>query len=196
MRPLYRLAFLFAAAGTAAGCEDAGALPEEPPMKQAVLAGGVVTVAGPPGYCIDRRTLRDDGESGFALIAPCAHIAEGAATGGGGVQAAIVTVTAGPAAAEAGLPSPQALAELSGARLVSGATEDGFVLVHLEGGRDPAIPDGDPRHWRAALLQAETLVGLALYAPEGSEAAGREGGAMLREVGAIVRRLSAESGGT
>lgn len=148
------------------------------PLKRTMLAGGEIAVAGPDGYCIDRQTRLDDGASGFVLIAPCTHT-DGGDGPDGSVAPLVVSVTVGPPGAADDLPEPDALAALAGAPLISGQTQDGLVLVHLSDGGQSAIPDGDARHWRGAFLQKGHLVGLALYAPEGSALADADGAAFL-----------------
>lgn len=159
------------------------------PLTQTTLAGGAIAIAGPAGYCIDRQTWRDDGESGFVLIAPCTHT-DGSDAREGAVAPLVVSVTVGPPGAAADLPEPAALAELAGMPLIAGQTRDGLVLVHLSDGGRSAIPDGDARHWRGAFLQKGHLLGLALYAPEGSALADAEGAAFLTALRARIEALN------
>ncbi|WP_375257554.1 dihydroxy-acid dehydratase [Citreimonas sp.] len=159
------------------------------PLTRTMLAGGEIAVAGPPGYCIDRQTRRDDGLSGFVLIAPCTHTDDGAEPEET-VEPLIVSVTVGPRGAARDLPEPAALAELAGAPLIEGQTLDGLLLVHLSDGGRSAIPDGDARHWRGAFLQNGHLIGLALYAPEGSTLADAGGAAFLASLRAGIEAMN------
>ncbi len=175
-----------------AGCED-GSLPFGTPFDQATraeLAGGAITVAAPPGYCIDQQALRRAPRGDFALLARCDTL------GLRGVfsdrQLALMTVTTAPrTAADA---PPPGLDDLTRAAAPAQVIETGMAgdlpLVRLEtpGG---SVGAAAPQHWRSAFALNAQLVGLALYAP-GTEAGDDKAGAdLLADLADRTRRASA-----
>ncbi|WP_298677274.1 hypothetical protein [uncultured Lentibacter sp.] len=147
-------------------------------LARAEIVPGRVVASGPPGFCIDRRSLKTGRNSGFALLAPCAALDSGAL--GLGLEAAILTIQVQPAQAP--------LAEISAAGLAQAFADEAPIyeedagdvsLVHLARGGAQPIPNGDEKHWRAALVVNGHLVGLAVYAEAGGVAAGRAGRALL-----------------
>ncbi|SNS23473.1 dihydroxy-acid dehydratase [Antarctobacter heliothermus] len=175
------LAAFFARSGPAAGRRKA-------PLARASLAGGDVTVAGPDGYCVDPSTRRSAPERGFALIASCYILSGGKA--GRPVVPMLVTVTVGPRGDSTDLPTPKALAQAANAVLLDGNASSGRVTAHLADGGDGMFEGSDPRYWRAAFLQGDRMVGLALYAPRGSALAGDQGEAMITRVKDRIATLS------
>ncbi|WP_099045517.1 dihydroxy-acid dehydratase [Pseudoponticoccus marisrubri] len=174
-----------------AGCATLGrGIGSGPPPEQVRLVGGDVVVAGPPGYCIDRKTLESRAQRGFAMIASC-HILSGGKRGTP-VDPLLVSVAVGPNQGGDALPSPQTLAEEAGAQLIGGERREGFVTAHLGSGGDTLLEGGDARHWRAAFFQGTHIVVLGLYAPEDSALADRDGGALLARVRDRIRALSPE----
>ncbi|MGP6087803.1 dihydroxy-acid dehydratase [Antarctobacter jejuensis] len=159
------------------------------PLKKAGLAGGDVIVAGPDGYCIDPQTKRAGPERGFAVIASC-HILNGGKTGAH-VSPMLVTVTVGPRGDTGDLPTPQALALASEATLLDWNIARDRVSAHLDSGSNVMFEGADTRYWRGAFLQGERLVGLALYAPKGSNLADSGGAEMLGRVKDAIARNSA-----
>lgn len=179
------LAGLFGGAGQSA--DDSPAAPtskQRPklpaPLSRAALAGGDVVVAGPSGYCVDPTTLQTRVERGFAIIASCDILSDGKA--GEPVAPMMVSVTVGPRGDATDLPGPRAIAAAAGAPLLAAETSTGFVAAQLGAGGDSLLPNGDARHWRGGFVLNGRLVGLALYAPEGSALAGEAGAAMLSRV--------------
>ena len=150
---------------------------QAPALRQAPLMNGDVLLAGPDGYCIDGATLRDKGRDGFAMLASCRILSGNPQLDR--VHPALMTVSVARNARPDDLPGPQGLADLTGARLLSGETEGGTVIAHLSGGGDALLDSGDPSHWRAAFLLDGRLVSTALYAPEGSPLAGPDGRELL-----------------
>ena len=64
------------------------------------------------------------------------------------------------------------------------------MIARLSDGGEAVLDGGDPRYWRGAFVQNGHLVGLALYAPDGSALTGRQGADMLRAVRDRIRDLS------
>ncbi len=161
------------------------------PLAQAKLAGGDVVAAGPEGYCLDPKTVQSRASRGFALIASCQILSGGAV--GNWAEPVLITVTVGPKGALDDLPSPAALAQAAGAELLAGETAPGFVAANLDRGGDALLDGGDKHYWRGAFVLNGRLVGLALYAPEGSSYAAQQGGGMLARVKAQIAALSPNS---
>lgn len=157
------------------------------PLARARLARGAVVVAGPDGYCVDPVTLGKGTARHFAVIASCNILTGGAAKTL--VEPLMMTVTVAPGRYRA-LPVAGQLADEVGQTLLYGDTTDGLVLAHLGGGGATVLEGGDPKYWRAAFLQGNRLVGLALYAPRDSPAAGPAGAEMLRAARGQIAALS------
>ena len=178
-----------------AGCES-GSLPFGTPFDQATraeLAGGAVTVAAPPGYCIDQQALRRAPRGDFALLARCDTL--GLRGVFSGRRLALMTVTTAPRkAADA---PPPGLDEVARAAAPAQVIETGMAgdlpLVRLEtpGG---SVGAAAPQHWRSAFALNGQLVALALYAP-GTEAGDNKAGAdLLADLAERTRRASARPG--
>ncbi|GGG69629.1 hypothetical protein GCM10011415_16360 [Salipiger pallidus] len=150
------------------------------PLKQATLAGGDVVVAGPRNYCVDPQTLPRGSARSFAMIASCNILSGGER--GDFVEPVLVTVTTGPFEGAPVLPSPRLLAEEVGHPYAGGENGGDITLAQLGAGGNELLEGGDPRYWRAAFVLNNHVVGLALYAPEGSRMAAGTGAQMLRQV--------------
>lgn len=151
------------------------------------LARGDVVVTAPDGYCIDPTNLGNTARSSFALIASCQVLNE--STAGRAVVPLVMTVTVGPRGADT-LPGAADLAHSLQTDLLDSNQASDHVLAHLATGGDARMAGGDPRHWRGALQVNGHLVGLALYAPRGSDAAGSGGGPILLD---LVTSISDDS---
>jgi len=175
-----------AALVTMTGC--AGGLAGSAPLAKASLVGGDVVVAGTDGYCVDPVTLNRGTNRHFAVIASCNILSGGEA--GRYVPPMMLTVTVGTSVGATPLPGPEALAREAGEQLLDGTTRDGLVIARLSDGGEAVLDGGDPRYWRGAFVQNGHLVGLALYAPDGSALTGGQGADMLRAVRDRIRDLS------
>lgn len=160
-------------------------------MREARVFGGAVRVAGPDGYCIDRKSLRRAPSGGFVLLASCRSLGDASAP-----AVAPVAMTVSVLPPEAGLAPPRAAdlaASLAPRKILAQHEGDGVALVWLADGGDTGLPGGDPAHWRGAMAVNGHLLGLALYAPEGSAMAGSGGQRLMR---LLAARINARSGGT
>ena len=160
-------------------------------LASSVIVPSGVTAKGPPGFCIDKRSVKTGRTGGFALIAPCAAL--DARADGLGLETAILTLQVQPVGALGGDISAQALAEVFAAEepiyLEDG---DGISLVQLAAGGEAIIPQSDPKHWRGALKVNGYLVGLAVYAEVGGAAAGDVGKTLLIDFAEAVLSASTE----
>lgn len=159
-----------------AGCLALEPSPQ-PALRAVALGDGALTVSAPRGYCVDRSSLR--GRSGrVVLLASCERLT---GTPGVAVEPAVMTVSILPQADDAPVPTPEGLARaVAPARVGQSGTLGDLAYAQVIGGGAAPLPGGDPRHWRGARVVAGHLVGLALYAPEGSALTGAEGRALLR----------------
>ncbi len=172
-----------------AGCSDLDLTgSERPHVAQAALAGGSVMLTAPEGYCIDEKTLRQNANAGFALIARCDTM--GAKGFFAAQELALISVTTAPQGDGAAAPSVQDLTAVAApARVLDSSTADGVPLVRLAAA-SPVNADLSAEHWRGAFAVNGQLVGLALYAPEDSPALGDEGAEMLRDLAQRTKRAS------
>lgn len=175
---------LFAALlGPLAGCLAVEPAPQAP-LRAVALGDGALTVTAPRGYCVDRSSLR--GPSGrVVLLASCERL-----TGmpGVAVEPAVMTVSILPQAEDAPAPTPEGLARaVAPARVGQSGVMGDLAYAQVIRGDTAPLPGGDPRHWRGARVVAGHLVGLALYAPEGSALGGAEGRALLLALSEGVR---------
>lgn len=157
-----------------------------PLLTTATLARGNVTVSGPDGYCIDPATLRSSTRGGFAAIASC-HILSGG-TESAIVEPVLVTVTVSPA--NNGEPSPAELADVLGTTLLQNRELSAILVGQMASGGEVAFSGSDPKHWRGAFVLGSHLVGVTLYAPQGSPLLGAQGAAFLNTVSSSIRANS------
>lgn len=152
------------------------------------MARGAIAVAAPPGYCVDPAALRDAEDGSFVLMASCASLDPRA--GGPAALPAILTVTVSAADPELEPPRAAELAQATPVPAIATVQRGGLALAHFAEGGDAILPGGDPRHWRGATASGGRVIGLALYAPEGSTLAGEAGGQL---VGAAAARIEARA---
>jgi len=158
-------------------------------METAELARGRVVVQVPRGYCIDRGSLRRGLTGGFALIAACNSLTGDVS--GADVEPVVMTVQIQPGFVKRELPSADELADaMEPAKALRRINGDGLTLVQLDSGGDKGLPSGDPRHWRGALVINGYLVGLALYAPNGSAMAGDDGQTLIHSLAENLLKAS------
>lgn len=183
------------------GCNEATGLPfaaelsalSEGPdparLSEVRLAGGTVTLSAPEGYCFDRRSTRRTGATGFAVMARCDTL--GVRGFYGAHDLAIVTVTTAPqteGSAKPGLTSLEATG--GGAPVLSRETRDGLALIRFGDGAH-SLDGVSATHWRGAFVLNGQLVGIALYAPEGSASLKQQGAALLSDLTRRTRKASA-----
>lgn len=175
-----------------AGCEKtgefgflAGGTQQAPSnaLRAVSMVGGDVVLAAPAGYCIDKGSLR----SSFALIARCDTLGSGRKAAG--KPLVLITAALVPQEDESAAPKSQDLAAVFDAENVLQAVDrKGVALVQTNSAT--GLDGMSKRHWRGAFEVNDVLVGLALYAPEGSDAVGKSGAAILT---ALADRTRAQS---
>ncbi len=144
------------------------------------VTGDAVVITGPPGYCVDETSTRDDGSTAFVLLGSCAAIARDASVETPDVPA-ILTVTVSEVVfdegdlpvetleaffeTEAGRVALSRSGDASAVRVLESVNVDDALLYYVEdsGTRgQAAILD---RYWRAIFdldgrLMSATVVGI------------------------------------
>ncbi|MBC7157385.1 MAG: hypothetical protein H5U20_07705 [Rhodobacteraceae bacterium] len=168
-----------------------------PAVRRLDVAGGAVTLAAPPGFCVDRTALRDRPTGAFVLFGSCAALAPGPFSGRPSQPAVLAATVAPPrrpgeapiagneAAFAALVQTPAGRAALSrsgdaGSLAVHAVrTVPGAVLLDLE---DRGAFDGPrvaPRYWRALIDAGDRLVTLSVLAPRAQPLAPEAGLGLL-----------------
>lgn len=177
------------------GCLDeasllsaAGSSGEAAVLREVSLFSGNVVVRPLRGYCIDKAATRRGSGSNFVLIASCETL-----TGerGVSVEPVMMTVSVLPRRARAGQPSAAEIARsVTSDQTKAQIDGDGVALVHVASGGDQVLPGGAPQHWRAGMEINGHLVGLAIYARNGSALAGARGKRMITALAESLRKAS------
>ena len=173
-----------------AGLASGGPQGERPsePLRQLSLYDGEVIVAGPRGYCIDADHMKRGVFGAFIPLASCESLRQQA---GVGVEPGLLTVAVLPRQTADAMPDAAELAaSMEGDEALQTIDGDGLSIVQFATGGARALPGGDPRYWRAGMVINGHLVGLAVYAREGSPLAGRRG---LRLIMALAEELRGRS---
>lgn len=157
-------------------------------LRKVRMYDGDVIVQGPAGYCIDRRTLRRGRDGGFVLLASCESLS---GLRGQEVEPLLMTISVLPDSAGAARPSAAEIAQLMApAQVIATHETTDVTLVHFASGGTGVLDGGDARHWRGGMMLNGHLIGLALYAREGSPMAGKDGRALLTDLARTIRRAS------
>ena len=158
-------------------------------LASATIVPEKVIAAGPRGFCIDKRSLKTGRSGGFALLVPCAALDAQAQVFG--LDTAILTLQAQPQRLQRAPTTANGLAEaFKDEQPIYEETGDGMSIVQLAQGGDALIPNGEGKHWRAALRFNGYLIGLAVYSEKGGVAAGENGKALLIEFAEAVLAAS------
>lgn len=151
-----------------------------PPLLQALMMRGKVTLVPPQGFCIDPDSLTQS----FALMARCDTL--GADTGTGGAPIGVLTVSFARSAAGATLPTAQEIATAAKLGVPSAVTPADASVVFRTSGAAPSR-DLSAQHWRSVAQVGDFTMGAALFGPDGQRAVSEEGAGMLRE---MIRRTT------
>ena len=187
----FKALVLLLASGLLAGCAAPGtsgiSTQNSPGATSVDLAGGKVVLSAPRGYCIDRGSVRRDG---FALIARCDTLGHAGARRNDPLG--LISVTVLPVTPDAKAPDAERLAASAPrAEVLDTRRIQGLTLVRLRTATPPHDGTADV-FWRGAFVLNGALVGLSLWAPEGSAALGDTGAGLLAE---LARRTRAASAG-
>ncbi|AXI40886.1 hypothetical protein [Sulfitobacter sp. SK011] len=145
------------------------------PILQAKLSEGAVILVAPPGFCIDRKSVRKR----FALMARCDIL--GAPQAAGDAPLAFITVSIQPASPDASLPAVEHLAAASALSAVSDPQIRNGQLTFRAKGAAP-IDGVSNTHWRGTTRIGTQIVGVALYGPEKGRAITGEGRSIVSAV--------------
>ena len=151
-----------------AACEDFAALDlagattgENLALTNATLAGGTIKLVPPPGFCVDKRSLRQS----FALMARCDTLGGRLTTD---APLALITATTVEVTGAAQISTSDF--EGSSEQVLQRRDDDDLALVQVRG--TPPSDDMRDTYWRAAARVGNQVVGLALYEPSGAGALG------------------------
>lgn len=191
----------------ATGPEEQSRFSGPPPSKMGVARGQLV-VSGPPGFCIDRDSSRDDrGGAALVVLSPCRGM-------GAGVFAkraahpAVLTAAVGarPMAVEPGRLAPALsawFATREGRAALSRSGDPKSLVVHQMFSQGPAVymrltdpgrfdwGSVQPEYWRAVVPAGGRMVSLAVLALREQPLTEAEGLALLRDFVATTLRGSA-----
>lgn len=167
---------------TLAACEEGqgGALfPASSParavaLSQAKMASGTVTLVAPPGFCIDKASLRQN----FALMARCDALGVPSAAGDAPVGIIMTSVTS---AAQDALPSPTDTAAAHSLSTVSDVVAQDTSVTFRAKGQPPA-QGLSADHWRGTARLGDKIMAIALYGPQGGRVAGAEGRGVINRL--------------
>lgn len=162
-----------------------------PRVARIPLAEGEVVLAAPEGYCIDKRSVKTTPRGGFAVLARCDTL--GVKGSFRGYDLALITVISQPRDDGARPPNAEAVARTAGkAKVLEKRNRSGLALVRLADG--PHDLDRVSRqHWRGAFSVNGHLVGVGLYAMDGSALLGSQGASLLQELARRTRAASASA---
>ncbi|WP_299044966.1 hypothetical protein [uncultured Tateyamaria sp.] len=161
-----------------AACEDFAALDlagattgENLALTNATLGGGMIKLVPPPGFCVDKRSLRQS----FAIMARCDTLGGQLTTDAplALITATTVKVTGPVAVSTSDFESP---AE----QVLQRRDDNDLALVQVRGS-----PPGDgmrDTYWRAAARIGNQVVGLALYEPSDGRDLGATAPALLTQM--------------
>ncbi len=187
-RPIPRLSIL-GVLTLLAGCSQSFVASQTPKrITQVLLAQGDITLIAPRGYCVDERAVRSDQQNSFAVLARCDAL--GVRGGFPTQDLALITVTtvANPKGTQ---PNAKSLAQSANpANVVKTQSLKGRPFVLLEN-PDHNVNGASPRHWRSAFALNGHLVGLALYASEGSDVLATQGANLLSDLASKTIQASA-----
>lgn len=82
MGAIARTAFGLAAVAVIAACDPSAMAGGSPSRARFDVAGAAVTIAAPPGWCIDKKSARTSDDGAFVLLTDCGLLGKPGATGG------------------------------------------------------------------------------------------------------------------
>jgi hypothetical protein len=205
-----RFAALWLAALALAACDPATMAGGSAPSRTKVtVAGRAVTVAAPPGFCVDTKSTAVTADGAFVLMSDCALLGAVASSRppvGGALTASISSgslVGEGDAsdtledlAAFAATPDGRALLGRSGrperVRILNSQARNGVLYVLVEDRGPMPVAGIDRRFWRAFL---EVNDRMAVLSELGFEASGTDPQQGLNQLAALARSIQAANGG-
>lgn len=194
--PTWTFKSLCALAGllVASACQTTGGHSFAAPSLERVttvrLAGGAVTLAAPQGYCVDTQSVRRSSTGSFALLARCDTLGMRGFFATQDLVLITVTTLDWP---DGGQPSAETLARSARpARMLTAKTINDLPFLSMQDSRHK-VDGASPTYWRSAFVVEDQLVGVALYANEGSPALTRKGARILADLTERTKQASSTS---
>jgi hypothetical protein len=194
-----------------AGC-DAAAIPGGAPTRTRLDVGGdALTIAAPPGFCIDRRSTAVNDDGAFVLMSDCGLLGAGRGSGTPVGAALTASVSAGPLGGEGDDPvqsledlrefaatrEGRAMVGRSGrpdrVRILAAQQRDGVLYLLVEDRGNAAITGIDRRFWRAFMDVNGHMTALSAL---GFEGAGLDPQQALNHLAALAAAIRQANPGT
>lgn len=144
-------------------------------LSQARMAFGQVTLVPPPGFCIDKRSLKQQ----FALMARCDKL--GVPSAAGDAPIGIITASFAPWVEGVPLPTPAETADAQKLQTINDPIVDGESVTFRATTTKPRT-GAAAAQWRGTARVGGQIMGLALHAPKDGRALSSEGRALLTAV--------------
>lgn len=192
------LAAALALALVLGGCVDTGTANAP---KEVLVAGRLVTIAAPQGFCVDRSASRDGAKGSFVLMGSCASLAQ-SFTALRPRDPAILTASVYPGGEnfETSLPGLAAfLASPAGRKALSRSGKPGSVSIGAISTEGPVLyvrasdsapapgQEVEPEYWRAILEAHGQIVSLSVLGLKAHPLASGDKQALLRQFVARVQ---------
>ncbi|GAB4386991.1 MAG: hypothetical protein Kow0045_16610 [Albidovulum sp.] len=203
---LMRTTFAALACALAAACQGPIS-PSAAVTRSLSLGAGDISVAGPSGYCVDRRASRETGSGAFVLFGSCAALA-GSPLAGQPEKPALLTASVAPALSGEGLEtrldelaaffrSDAGRAALSrdgraGSVTIAAMERARGVLYIRLVDRSAAAQKVEPGYWRAAFAMRGRLVTLSAMSLADRPVADRD---LRRTLDRFIARIRRDNGG-
>ncbi|MEL6465845.1 MAG: hypothetical protein AAFQ58_12835 [Pseudomonadota bacterium] len=151
-------------------CEDLAALDlagattgQNLALQSAQLGNGSIKLVPPPGFCIDKRSLKDS----FAIMARCDTLG-----GRPSADAPLAVITATTVAVSGSVSIDSTALETADETILQQATQGQLALIQVKGA--PPSPEMRDTYWRGAAPVGNHLVGLAIYEAAAGQELGRD----------------------
>jgi hypothetical protein len=148
-----------------------------------------VKVAGPKGYCIDPKTVQQDEQGSFVLLASC-HSLTGRAPKSF-APAAILTIAMAPSDSPITTEAVRQLATGgSTAKIIKHHASTPTPIFQLESSLEHPIGGAQNRHWRGAMALNDQLVAISAYVPRSKHGTAVSGKSLILKTTAILKNLN------
>lgn len=201
-------AVALAALGLLAACDPA-MMGTAPSRTNVTVAGRSVTVAAPPGFCVDAASTSVSAEGAFVLMSDCALLGAAASSRPPVAAALTASISAGGLAGEgdaadtledlqafAATPEGRALLGRSGrperVRILASQVRNGVLYVLVEDRGPMPVAGIDRRFWRAFLEVNGRMAALSELGFGDTGADPQQG---LNQLAALARSIQAANGG-
>ncbi|WP_224816537.1 hypothetical protein [Hasllibacter sp. MH4015] len=206
-RPLLRTSLSLGLVGLLSACLGIGADLDGAPRDVQVTTDAV-TIAGPPGFCVDPDTTRDTGDTGFVLLGNCAAISGNARARQPDVPAILTAAISAPSdgtnlvgnlpALDAFFRSQDGRALLSRSgdadqvEILASQTREGMFFLHARDTSPGALSGVAQDYWRAYLQIGPRLATLSVLALEDRDVDNADALTTLDRFARAVRAANAQ----